>query len=98
MTLQATIQGTAAKVGNGVSQASKSRPAAEVSSAATPPRWLPQPTSRHLGPHRRIGCRRPTTPFLHCLRVQAVSGGKGRMLSCDAWSSARIRGIVREQP
>jgi hypothetical protein len=30
-----------------------------------------------LGAHRRIGCRGPAAPFLHRLRIQAASGGKG---------------------
>jgi hypothetical protein len=63
--------------------------------------FLSQCQHRALGnlrPHRRIVGRSPTAPFGHRLRVQALAGGKRAGPSCEAWSSARRRGVVRALP
>jgi hypothetical protein len=101
MALKAAMQGAAAKIGDGVLQATEHIVQGQQS-------LLPERNHdgflgrrqhgafRRLRTHGLVGRRGPLAPFANRFRVQAVVGGKGAPF--DAWSSARIRGVVRALP
>jgi hypothetical protein len=102
--LEAAVQGAAGELGDALAQAAEH--VVERQQGAAPELHdhrflgLGQTVLRGLGgAHRLVGCGGALAPLRDRLGRSARNGtAKTPVASCDAWSSARTRGVVRAEP